>query len=398
MATRNRLVILSAAVLLVLALAWAFRPSPLVVEVREVSRGPIEIGFEEEGRTRLVDRWLVSAPVAGTLRRVTLREGDAVQAGQVVAELEPSVAALIDPANRGRLEAEVAAARDAVAAAAAHIRAAEAAVALSRSEARRIGELAARRLVSASALDGARAAERRDEATLVAARAESAAAGHRLASIQALLADEGRAGGATVLPLPSPASGVVIRRLIEGPSPVATGTPIVEVGDPRVLEVVVEVLSTQAVAIQPGQPARVLRWGGEGELSARVRRVEPGGFTKISALGVEEQRVRVILDPDGGPERWAALGDGFRVEVAFVTWRDEDVLRVPSAALFRTQGEWFVYVEEEARAGLRQVAIGRRGADWAEVASGLAAGERVVMFPDTRLADGVRLAVVDGDR
>lgn len=396
--TRSRLLLLLVAVLLAAALGWAFRPSPLLVEVRTVDRGPIEIGFEEEGRTRLRDRWLVAAPVAGTVRRVELREGDPVEAGEPVAELEPSVAALIDPANRRRLEAEAAAARDALAAATAHVRAAEAAAAFSASEAKRIDDLAARRLVSPSALDGARAAERRDAAALVAARAESAAAGHRLASIEAVLADEGRSGGATVLPLPSPASGVVIRRLIEGPSPVAIGTPIVEVGDPRELEIVVEVLSTQAVALEPGQQGRVLRWGGEGELSARVRRVEPGGFTKISALGVEEQRVRVILDPEGEDARWATLGDGFRVEVAFVTWRTEDALRVPAAALYRSQGDWFVYLDDAGRARERKIGIGRRGADWAEVLSGLEPGERVVVFPDSRLGDGVRVAAVNADR
>lgn len=396
--TRSRLLLLLVAVLLAAALGWAFRPSPLLVEVRTVDRGPIEIGFEEEGRTRLRDRWLVAAPVAGTVRRVELREGDPVEAGEPVAELEPSVAALIDPANRRRLEAEAAAARDALAAATAHVRAAEAAAAFSASEAKRIDDLAARRLVSPSALDGARAAERRDAAALVAARAESAGAGHRLASIEAVLADEGRSGGATVLPLPSPASGVVIRRLIEGPSPVAIGTPIVEVGDPRELEIVVEVLSTQAVALEPGQQGRVLRWGGEGELSARVRRVEPGGFTKISALGVEEQRVRVILDPEGEDARWATLGDGFRVEVAFVTWRTEDALRVPAAALYRSQGDWFVYLDDAGRARERKIGIGRRGADWAEVLSGLEPGERVVVFPDSRLGDGVRVAAVNADR
>jgi len=396
--TRTQLLLLIAAVLLTAALAWAFRPSPLLVEVRTVDRGPIEIGFEEEGRTRLRDRWLVAAPVTGTVRRVELREGDPVETGNPVAELEPSVAALIDPANRARLEAEAAAARDALAAADARVRAAEAAANLSASEAKRIGDLAAQRLVSASALDAARAAERRDAAALLAARAEAAAARHRLASIEAVLVGEGRSGGAVVLPVLAPASGVVIRRLIEGPAPVATGTPILEIGDPRQIEIVVEVLSTQAVALAPGQPARVLRWGGEGELSARVRRIEPGGFTKISALGVEEQRVRVILDPEGEDARWASLGDGYRVEVAFVTWRTADALRVPTAALYRRQGDWFVYLNDAGRARERKVEIGRRGTDWAEVLSGLEPGERVIVFPDARLAEGVRVAAVNADR
>lgn len=394
--TRKRLILLAAILLLASVMAWALRPAPLLVEARAVDRGPIEIGFVEEGRTQLRERWLVAAPVAGTVRRVALREGDPVVAGQAVAELDPAVAALLDPANRARLVAEAAAAGDAVLAAEARVRAAVAAAALSRADATRFGELAERRLVSASAIDTARAAERRDEAALSAARAESAAAGHRLRSIEAVLEDQGRSGGETPLELPAPASGVVIRRLIEGPSPVAIGTPIVEIGDPGALEVVVEVLSTQAVAIAAGQPARVLRWGGEGELEARVRRVEPGGFTKISALGVEEQRVRVILDPVDGEGRWSALGDGYRVEVAFVTWQRADVVRVPSAALYRSQGEWRVYLDDSGRARSRVVAIGQRGTDWAELESGLEVGESVVLFPDARLFDGARLVVTAG--
>lgn len=393
--TRKRLLLVAAILLLILVMAWALRPSPLLVEAKAVDRGPIEIGFVEEGRTQLRERWLVAAPVAGTVRRVVLREGDPVEAGQPVAELEPSVAALLDPANRARLVAEAAAAADAVVAAEARVLAAEAAAALSRADARRFAELAERRLVSASAIDMARAAERRDEAALSAARAESAAAGHRLRSIEAVLKDQGR-GGETLLALPAPTKGVVIRRLIEGPSPVAIGTPIIEIGDPGALEVVVEVLSTQAVAIAAGQSARVIRWGGDGELQASVRRVEPGGFTKISALGVEEQRVRVILDPVDDAGRWSALGDGYRVEVAFVTWQRAEVVRVPSAALYRSQGKWLVYIDDAGRARSRVVTIGQRGTDWTELESGLEVGERVVLFPDARLIDGARLAAKAG--
>jgi HlyD family secretion protein len=391
--TRTRILIFAAVLLVGLVLVWAFRPSALLVEVQAIDRGPIVIGFEEEGRTQLRERWQVTAPVAGELRRVTLREGDTVSAGEPVAELLPAAAALVDPANRKRLQAEGAAARDAATAAAARARAAEAAAELSRTEATRIIELGQRRLVSASAIDVAKAAEQRDQATLASARAESAAAEHRLRSIESMLEDEGRGGSGTVLALPAPVSGLVIRRLVEGPAPVAVGAPILEIGDPGQLELVVEVLSTQAVSVKPGMPARVLRWGGDGELRALVRRVEPGGFTKISALGVEEQRVRVILDPDGEPERWAALGDGYRIEVGFVTWQRDDVLRVPASALYRDDDGWSVFVAANNRARARTVTIGRRGADWAELEAGLAVGENVVLFPDSRLSDGARLAV-----
>lgn len=393
---RKRLALLAVAVAVLGALASAFRPSPALVEVREVTQGPIEIGFEEEARTRLVERWTIAAPVAGTLRRVALREGDPVAAGETLAEIEPATAALLDPASRARLTAELAATREAMRAAEAQRRAAEVAATLSRDEARRIEGLHARRLVADSIRDAARAAEARDAAMLRAADAELASARYRVLALEAVLADEGRGGGPRVVPLAAPIDGVVIRRLLESATPVAPGTPVIEIGDPRRLEIVADVLSTQAVGVEPGQSARILRWGGEGELRARVRRVEPGGFTKVSALGVEEQRVRVILDPDGDPERWSKLGDGFRVEVAFVTWRRDDALRVPAAALFRRQGEWFVFVEDAGRARERRVAIGRRGPDFAEVQAGLAVGERVVVFPDERLHDGVRLAVAGG--
>lgn len=351
--TRAHVLMAAAAVLVAAALAWALRPPPLLVEIGTVERGSLVIGFEEEGKTRLRERWEVSAPVSGTLRRVALREGDPVRVGQTVAELVPATAALIDPANRARLSAEVAAARDVVAAAKARTGAASAAAELSRADARRVVELGKQRLVSSSAVDIALAADRRDRSALAAADAESNAAAHRLRSIEALLEDEGRGGDGTTLPLLSPADGVIIRRLVEGPAPVMVGTPVLEIGDPSDLELVVEVLSTQAVALRPDTPARVLRWGGEGELEARVRRVEPGGFTKISALGVEEQRVRVILDPAGDPGSWRALGDGYRVEVAFITWQADDVLRVPASALFRQEGAWFLYAVEDGRARSR---------------------------------------------
>ncbi|MCE3004912.1 MAG: HlyD family efflux transporter periplasmic adaptor subunit, partial [Xanthomonadaceae bacterium] len=230
---------------------------------------------------------------------------------------------------------------------------------------------------------------------LAAARADEAAARQRGLAAQAALGEEGRAGGGTALPLLAPVAGVVVRRHLESAVPVAAGTAVLELGDPRALEVEVEALSTDAVRLRAGQAARILRWGGEGALDARVQRVEPGGFTKVSALGVEEQRVRVILDFDAPAERWAALGDGYRVEVEFIAWQGEDVLQVPAPALFRLDGRWHVYVDDDGRARARAVEIGERSAEAAQVLSGLAAGERVVVYPDERIADGVRVMPID---
>jgi HlyD family secretion protein len=331
------------------------------------------------------------------MRRIVLREGDAVAAGQVVAEVEPASAALLDPASRARLLAEGDAAASAQRAARAMVNAAVAAEALARRERERLEGMQGSGAVSASQLDAAVRGAERAAAELAAARAELAAAGQRLVAVRAVLGEEGRAGGRAALPLVSPVDGVVVRRFVESAVPVAAGTALLEVGDPRALEVEVEALSTDAVRVAVGQPARILRWGGEGELEARVQRVEPGGFTKVSALGVEEQRVRIILDLVTPRERWESLGDGFRVEAELVQWRAEDVLQVPAPALFRQQDRWMVFVDDGGTARLREVKVGARNGIAAEILEGLAAGERVVVFPDERVADGVRIEPVQAD-
>lgn len=395
--SRKTLAGLLAAVVIALGLYWGFRPAPLVVDIQPVTRGPLVLSFQEEGRTRLRDRYAIASPVAGTLRRIALREGDAVAAGQVVAEVEPASAALLDPASRARLLAEGDAAASAERAARAMVSAAVAAEALARRERERLQGMQASGAVSAAQLDAAVRGAERAAAELAAARAELSAAGQRRVAVRAVLGEEGRAGGRAALPLVSPIDGVVVRRFLESAVPVAAGTPLLEVGDPRALEVEVEALSTDAVRVAAGQPARILRWGGEGELEARVQRVEPGGFTKVSALGVEEQRVRIILDLVTPHERWASLGDGFRVEAELVQWRGDDVLQVPAPALFRQQERWMVYVDVGGAARLREVKVGARNGIAAEILDGLAAGERVVVFPDDRVADGVRIVPVQAD-
>ena len=382
------------AAVVVAGLAIGFREPARVVDIREVRRAPLVVSFQEEGRTRLKERFAVAAPVGGTLRRVGLREGDPVRAGQVLAEIDPASAALLDPASRARLRAEADAASAAVRAAQGRMAAASAAERQARRERERLEGMVASGAVSPNALDMAVATAARAAAELDAARAEEAAARQRELAVRGVLGEEGRSGGGVALPLVSPIDGVVLRRHIESAVPVAAGSVVLEVGDPRALEIEVEALSTDAVRVRAGQSARVLRWGGEGALSARVQRVEPGGFTKVSALGVEEQRVRVILDFDEPPDRWSVLGDGFRVEVEFITWQADDVLQVPAPALFRLDGRWMVYVDDGGRARPRAVEVGERNADAAQVLSGLEAGERVVAYPDERIAEGVRLQAV----
>ncbi|MCE5233033.1 MAG: HlyD family efflux transporter periplasmic adaptor subunit [Mizugakiibacter sp.] len=373
--------------------AWWLRPAALPVEVAEVRRAPFVQSFVEEGRTRLEHRYLVAAPVGGMLRRVVLREGDTVRAGQVVAEVEPSVAALNDPAQRARLRADTDAAGEAEDAAHHALQAADAALRLARSDLKRLQGM--RTVVAPSELDAA--TTRAEEATQrrEAAQAELAAATQRHAAYERLLALEGRGGG-EALALTAPIDGVVIHRYQESAVPVAVGQAILEIGDPHDLEIEVQALSADAVKLRPGMRAIVHEWGGEGNLEARVALIEPGAFTKVSALGVEEQRTYVRLDFTSPYAQWARLGDGYRVEVEFVLSEGSDVLQVPSGALVRDGTRWTVFALRDGRARAVPVEIGRRGTDATEIRAGLRAGERIVAWPDDRIAEGTRVRALPG--
>lgn len=395
MTRRIKLVLMFGAIALALLVGLGLRGEARLVDLVEVAAAPLVVTTQEEGKTRLRDRYLVSAPIAGVLRRVALEHGDAVQAGAIVAELEPAVSNLLDPASRVRLEAEARGALDAQQAARQRVLAAQAAQALAQSERARLEAMPADSAVSKSQLDAVRARALQADAELAAARAEERAGAERANAVKAMLSQQGERGGTLTLSLTAPIDGVLIRRFQESSAPVAAGQPLLEFGDPAALEIEVEALSTEAVRLRPGMRARVLRWGGEGELEARVARIEPGGFTKISALGVEEQRVRVILDLTSPRDTWAALGDGFRVEVEFLVAEFDQVLQVPSSALFRVDGGWAVFVDDAGKARRVPVQIGARGGLATEIRAGLAAGQRVVSHPDDRIADGVRLRARD---
>lgn len=391
MTRRTRLAFVLAAVVLLLLAGLGLRGEARRVELAEVVAAPLTVTTQEEGKTRLRQRFLVAAPVAGVLRRIVLEQGDRVRAGEVVAELEPAVATLLDPATRARLTAEARAAADGQQAARERVRAAQVARQWAEREQQRLEALASGQAVSEAQLDAARMRASQASADLAAARAEERGSAARAAAAKALLDAQGQRGGPLTLPLAAPVDGVLIRRFQESATPVAAGQPLLEFGDPQALEIEVEALSTEAVKLRPGLRARVLRWGGEGELEATVRRIEPGGFTKVSALGVEEQRVRVILDLTSAREHWAALGDGYRVEVEFVLRDAAQVLQVPSSALFRDAGGWAVFVARAGRAQRVPVQIGARGGLATEVLAGLAPGDFVVAHPDDRIEDGVRV-------
>jgi HlyD family secretion protein len=391
---RKTMMLLGALALLIAVLAvFGLREPQRTVMLGNVVRGPFVQSFTEEGKTRLRQRYLVAAPLAGTIGRIDRQPGEAVRAGETLAILTPAVAGLLDPGTRSRLRAEAAAAAASERAARQRVLAAQSAQVLAPKELVRSMELRERGLVSAAQEDLAVAAARQADADLNAATAESQAARQRETAAGALLAGEGQGGG-TSLPLTAPIDGVIIRRYQESASPVAAGQPILEIGDPSALEIEVEALSTDAVLLQPGMRARILRWGGPETIGATVARIEPGGFTKISALGVEEQRTRVIVDFDAPRAQWQALGDGFRVEVEFIVFAGEGILQVPSAALFRRDGGWFAYLAEDLRARGVPVEIGARSGASTAIVSGLAEGQLVVLDPDDQIRDGTRLAPI----
>jgi HlyD family secretion protein len=391
----RKIVFWSLGALALIVLTWlALREPVQMASVAPVVRGPLEQAFAEEGKTRIRQRYVIAAPLAGVVRRITLQPGDAVQAQQVVAEIDPAGAALLDPRARSQALADVATGESALGAARQRVAALATTEAVAQGELRRLHQLREQGMATASQIDQARAQVATSGAALSTARSDEQIAARRLQVAQAALAEEGAAGRGRVLPVRSPVAGRVLRRVVESATAVTMGQPLMEVGDPALLEIEVEVLSTDAVRLAPGQKARVQRWGGEGVLEATVTRVEPGGFTKVSALGVEEQRTRVILAFASPREQWAALGDAYRVEVEFILKQEKDVLQVPGGALFRAGDGWAVYVVEGGVARRSPVKIGTRSATAAQVLDGLKAGQTVIVQPDDRIKDGTRIEAV----
>lgn len=386
-----RIGILLSALVLAAALVWGFMPRPVPVEPAGVTRGPLTVTVEEEGRTRVRERYLISAPVSGYLRRITLEPGDAVAADQPLAVIEPRRADALDPRSRARAEAGVKSAEAALAAAREEQRSAAARAALADKALERARRLHRAGDLSDDALDRAEAEAVRSRALNAAAQHGVEVARFELETARAALASYDAAPTGESFTLTAPIDGRVLKRQRESAGPVQAGAPLLELGDPARLEVVVELLSTQAVRIAPGTRVSFERWGGEADLEGVVRVVEPAGFTKISALGVEEQRVLVIVDFRSPPGQWQRLGDAYRVEARFRVWEGEDVLQIPASALFRHNGGWGVFRIVSGRAQLTPVEVGQRAGLTAQILSGLEPGERVISHPDDQISDGVRV-------
>lgn len=395
-AARRTLFLTVGAVAVVAVLALALAPQPVAVDLAPVERGPLEVTVDHEGVTRVRDLFEVSAPVAGRLRRIQLEPGDPVRAGKtVLATFQASAPVVLDARSRAEAEARIEAARALLERSRAEREAAQAERDFALAELDRQRGLFARGIVSQQAMDAAETTARARAEQLLAAESAARSAIHDLErATAALIEPSADDRGGTVLSLRSPVDGVVLRRLRESEAVVAAGEPLLHIADVGELEVVADFLSTDAVRIRPGDPARVERWGGDHPIAARVRTVEPAAFMKVSALGVEEQRVWVVLDLVDERSLWASLGDGFRVEARVVLWRGEEVLTVPSSALFRhPDGGWAAYlIGDDHRARLRRVEIDHHTGQAAEVVAGLEAGDEVIVHPPDRVEDGVRVA------
>ncbi|CAL1240439.1 efflux RND transporter periplasmic adaptor subunit [Candidatus Methylocalor cossyra] len=381
-----------AAALLAL-LAQGFRPAPQLVDTELVSLGPLAVTVEEEGRTRVIDRYVVSAPLAAQARRITLNVGDRVEAGQTLVVLDALPSPISDLRSVAEARARVAAAEAALATAREEAQAAEAAAHIAEDAYQRLRQLRDRNLAALATVDQAEAEARRTAALHRSAQFRVHTARSELEAARAALAYAGRTDpkATGTITLRAPVAGEVLVRHFESERVVQAGEPILEIGDLSALEVEVDVLSSDAVRLAPGMRVLFERWGSAEPLEGRVKRVEPRAFTKVSALGVEEQRVFVIADLVSPRERWARLGDGYRVEARFILWEAAEALRVPTASLFRHGQGWAAFVVQDGRARLRPVAIGRRAALHSEVLAGLTAGERVVVHPGRELADGSRV-------
>jgi HlyD family secretion protein len=392
-----------ALVLLIAALLFAFWPKAVPVSLATAERRPMLVTIEDEGETRVREVYTISSPLSGSVARFEGQVGDAVTAGQtVVASIRPTDPTLHDVRTHSELEAAVSAAEAARDLASAQVENAAATHDYAKAEFARGVKLAERGTVSRSTLDRNRMEVRTKAAALMEARAMLRVREFQLQRARTMLrlpaaVPETMTDEPCCVEVRAPVSGTILRVYRESEAVVQAGAPLVEIGDPADLEIVVDLLSTDAVAVTVGADVLIDGWGGERSLKGRVRRVEPYGFTKVSALGIEEQRVKVVIDFADPPELWQRLGHGYRVVTRIVRWRRADALQIPLSALFRVREAWALFKVEDGRARLTRIEVGRMNQRAAEILSGLAAGDRLLLHPSDRIEDGTRVIARDVD-
>lgn len=388
----------SIAAALAIALYVALRPKPISVDIGFVTTGPMRVAVEEEGKTRVRNVYTISAPVAGKLMRIALDAGDEVVKNEtVVAIIQPAAPPFLDHRARHEADAQIAAATASVQLAEAEVRQAVSELDFATSELKRSEVLARSQTIPERNLEKARidvdvrqAALARAKANVEVRQRELETARARLIGPETLTTPSDEASGCCIN-VRSPVSGQLLKRIQSSETVIAPGAPLVEIGNTADMEIVVELLSTDAVKVAENASARIDGWGGQRPLSARLRRIEPAGFTKVSALGIEEQRVRAILDFDAPPDLRRRLGHDFRVFASITTWAADDALRIPLSALFRSGDKWAVFRVDGNRARLAAVEVGHRNSEHAQLAAGLKAGDAIILHPSDRVSDGVRV-------
>ncbi|MEW8458493.1 MAG: HlyD family efflux transporter periplasmic adaptor subunit [Candidatus Thiodiazotropha sp.] len=389
--------------ILAATLVWAFIPKPIPVDMLTLEPGEMTVTVDEEGETRVRDVFVLSAPISGRALRIDAEVGDEVLAQQTkVAEIEPTDATLLDPRSEAQARADIRAAEANLVLAEASVKEARVELDFARSELKRARKLRADAVMSERELEDAERAFRTRQAALETAIANRQARQAELERARAQLISPTdarvKSEDCPCVPIRSPVDGRILKILHKSEGVVAAGEPLVEIGDPTDLEIVADLLSSDAVKVEQGQRVIIENWGGDKPLEGAVRRVEPFGFTKISALGIEEQRVNVIIDFTSPKEAWSRIAHGYQVDVRIVLWQGSGVLKLPLTALFRDSDEWAVFLEVEGKASKRLVTLGRRTGLEAEILSGISAGERVVVHPGDKIAEGIDIEARSNDR
>ncbi|MCX5848753.1 MAG: HlyD family efflux transporter periplasmic adaptor subunit [Deltaproteobacteria bacterium] len=389
---RRKILIISVILIVVFLLIYGFLPKTQAVDVVSVTRGPLQITIEEEGRTRLKERFIISAPTAGYMRRINAKVGDTVKNGQVVAVLEPLQSQALDSRSRATAQTLVSSAEASLGAAVERERVTTADAGYLEQRRERLKALYDKGSIAKDQFDQINSEAQKARALQRSAAAEVNVAKSELERTKVTLRDfsAGKRDGNAV-DVASPVNGAVFRVYRESEGAVNAGEPLMDIGDSKNLEVRVEVLSSDAVKIKKGTEVLFKRWGSDETLTGKVRLVEPAGFTKISSLGVEEQRVLVIVDITSPPDKWSVLGDGFRMEAHFIIWEGKNILQIPASALFRSGTKWAVFVEERGKARNRVVEVGQRNGLAAEIISGLKENEKIVAYPDDSISNGTKI-------
>ncbi|MCU7795655.1 MAG: HlyD family efflux transporter periplasmic adaptor subunit [Candidatus Thiodiazotropha sp. (ex Myrtea spinifera)] len=382
--------------ILLSTLVWAFIPKPVPVDLLTLTPGELVVTVDEEGETRVQDVFVLSAPISGRAMRIDADVGDEVVANEtLVAEIEPIDPTLLDPRSEAQARADIRAAEANRILAEATVKEAKVELEFALSELRRARSLRKEAVISARELESAERTQQTRQASLETAVATRQARQAELERARAELISptesRKKSEDCQCVPITSPVDGRILMILHKSEGVVSAGEPLVEIGDPRKLEIVADLLSTDAVKVEPGQSVIIENWGGEAALSGTVRRVEPYGFTKVSALGIEEQRVNVIIDFTTPKAQWTRIAHGYQVDVRIILWQGSDVLKLPLTALFRDGKNWAVFIEQQGIASQRRVEIGRRTGLEAEILHGLSAGERIVVHPSDKIAEGIAI-------